>query len=172
MKLLLTRDLFGPDATLGVLRVEYDGELAYGVRGWQADGNRGPLDFGFTCEDPDRGLDAAMPLEDIQQRKVKSETAIPAGTYAVATTWSLRFQRFMPQLLDVPGFVGIRIHPGNNKSDTAGCILPGLTRDPAAWHVGRSAVACEWLHARIRECAQRGERVEVVIDRDPSYVGS
>ena len=67
----------------------------------------------FTLEDPPREV------------KVKGETAIPAGRYEVAVTFSNKFGKFLPLLLSVPGFDGIRIHPGNTPKDTLGCILVG-----------------------------------------------
>lgn len=57
--------------------------------------------------------------------KVYGETAIPKGIYNVIVNMSNRFKRFLPLLLNVPMFEGIRIHAGNTKEDTHGCILLG-----------------------------------------------
>jgi hypothetical protein len=81
--------------------------------------------FCHTLEDKDRDLLKTMPLTDIAQKKIHGKTAIPKGKYEVALTFSNRFQKVMPQLLDVPGFAGIRIHAGNTSADTEGCILVG-----------------------------------------------
>jgi len=51
--------------------------------------------------------------------------AIPLGSYELAITFSERFRRPMPLLLNVPGRNGIRIHAGNTDADTTGCILVG-----------------------------------------------
>ena len=59
-------------------------------------------------------------------RKIPGRTAIPEGRYAVAVSFSPKFKRWLPLLLNVPLFMGIRIHAGNTASDTEGCILPGL----------------------------------------------
>lgn len=66
-------------------------------------------------------------LEDTVRtgEKVYGQTAIPSGRYIVKLTYSNRFKRVMPQLMDVPNFSGIRIHSGNTELDTDGCILVG-----------------------------------------------
>jgi len=66
--------------------------------------------------------------------KIDGETAIPVGRYQVKITPSQRASQralwsphppYLPELLHVPGFTGIRIHAGNRPVDTAGCILVG-----------------------------------------------
>ena len=51
--------------------------------------------------------------------------AIPEGWYKIQVTHSPKFGRLLPLLYYVPGFDGIRIHAGNNRDHTSGCILVG-----------------------------------------------
>lgn len=61
--------------------------------------------------------------------KVYGQTAIPAGTYKLIIDLSTRFKRFMPHILNVPGFSGIRMHKGNTDVDTLGCVLVGVHKE-------------------------------------------
>ena len=81
--------------------------------------------FCESMEDKDRGLTRDMSEKEIKRVKVYGETAIPIGVYTVKMTYSPKYKRNMPEVLDVPGFSGIRIHSGNTAKDSLGCILLG-----------------------------------------------
>ena len=90
----------------------------------------------YTLEDKERDV------------KIKSETAIPKGTYKVIINQSNRFKKLLPLLLKVPNFEGVRIHPGNTNHDTEGCILVGRTRSKD--FIGQSRKAFESLFAKMK----------------------
>ena len=48
---------------------------------------------------------------------------IPCGTYPIAVTWSPKFKRMLPIVLNVPGRSGIRVHRGTKPEHSRGCIL-------------------------------------------------
>lgn len=101
-------------------------------------------------------------LEDVvRQVKIKGETAIPFGTYNVIISHSVRFKRLLPLLCNVPGFDGIRIHPGNTDADTEGCILVGTTlmKD----FVGNSRAAFDRLFTKLYAAYRNGEAISITI---------
>ena len=85
--------------------------------------------FSDTLEDKDRDLNKDGDLNDSGEGKVYGETAIPYGTYQMVITWSPKFQRDLPLLMNVNGFEYIRIHPGNTAEDSHGCILVGINKE-------------------------------------------
>lgn len=117
----------------------------------------------YILEDVDRGLDQHQPLNFIASKKVFGKTAIPTGKYEIEITYSNRFKKPLPQLMNVPGFEGIRIHPGNAAGDTEGCLLPGThyTTDMAQ----NSRVAFLPLASAIEMALDKGEKVFISIER-------
>lgn len=109
------------------------------------------------------GVDFCWTLEDVVRTgpKVYGQTAIPAGTYDVRLTMSNRFKRVLPLLLNVPGFEGVRIHPGNTAADTDGCILVGLGH--ADDRITDSRAAFDALFARLQAADARGESISLEI---------
>ena len=84
--------------------------------------------FSDVLEDPDRGLQDTMSIQEIQQLKVKGNTCIPYGTYDITITYSPKFKKRLPLINNVKGFEGIRIHSGNTSKDTEGCLLLGFNK--------------------------------------------
>lgn len=104
-------------------------------------------------------------LEDVVRPgpKIHGKTAIPAGRYEIVIAWSNRFGKPMPRLLNVPGFEGILIHPGNDAGDTEGCLLVGSawTKD---W-VSSSKAAFGKLLPRLKRWLSTG-KVYITITND------
>lgn len=140
MELLLKREPSGVSSTLGELSVNGSIEC-------------------FSLEDVVRIDDAATQADE--GAKVFGKTAIPAGRYMVTVDFSNRFQELMPRLLNVQGFTGIRIHPGNTDADTDGCILVGQAR--AAGQIRQSRPAYKRLLGRIEAALQADEEVWITI---------
>lgn len=117
--LRLTRKYKGPNYTIGSLYID----------------NKYFCD---TLEDVDRGLDYKMTLSEIKSKKIQDQTAIPTGVFKVSLheislrfknrPWAIKYDGKIPRLIDVPGFDGALIHPGNTSSDTSGCILVGQNK--------------------------------------------
>lgn len=93
----------------------------------------------------------------VSEWKTRGTTAIPVGMYRVALQTSGRFGPNTLTLLDVPGFVGIRIHGGNTDADTEGCLLPGSRNSEDT--VASSQVALRALHNIIDPAIRAGEEV-------------
>lgn len=118
--------------------------------------------FGCNClEDTDRGLTQDMSVKEICSRKQYGQTAIPSGTYTIVTTYSPRFKRNLPLLENVPGFAGIRIHPGNTAKDTEGCLLFGKNDKPG--FVGNSKYWTEKVTEKITAAHKAKEKVTIKI---------
>ncbi len=111
----------------------------------------------YTCEDVVREKEN----EPVETWKIKGETAIPRGTYPVSITYSNRFKRDLPLVGNVPGFEGIRIHPGNTAADTEGCILVGKSHTDKT--VTESKAAFNALFAKIQKALNEWDTVSIEI---------
>ena len=114
----------------------------------------------FILEDKDRGLRKDMPISELIVMKIKTRTAIPTGRYEIVVSFSDKFQKMLPLLLDVPAFAGIRIHPGNTDANSEGCLLPGKTKSPDM--IGSSRVAFTALFDKIKAALQR-EKIFITV---------
>jgi hypothetical protein len=103
--------------------------------------------FANSMEDKDRGLTKDMPLAEIKKRKVYGETAIPAGKYEVRMTYSPKYKRMMPQVMDVPGWTGVRMHSMNEAKDSLGCI--GLGKNDKPGWISNSRATCAEFEKRL-----------------------
>lgn len=154
MKLKLIRKWKKENYTIGQLYV--DGEF-----------------FSNTIEDKDRGMSSDMPLDKILFLKKPGITAIPTGTYEVVlNVQSNKYKKsktmmqfnnaYMPRLLNVPGYDGILIHPGNSAVDTEGCIIPGKN-DKLGW-VSNSTNYFKQLYNKMKIASKsRGEKITIEI---------
>jgi hypothetical protein len=110
------------------------------------------------------GEEFCQTLEDpVRVRKIWGRTAIPAGRYRIRITKSARFKTLLPILVNVPNFIGVRIHAGNWASDTEGCILVGMERDESENMVKMSKAALSKLLIRISKAIDAHQEVWLTI---------
>lgn len=131
----------------------------------------------YTLEDPVRP--DPNPETRVNEGKVWGETAIPAGRYEIRLTKSPRFSRIkfydecdpksarLPEVLNVPGFDGIRIHVGNAAGDTHGCLLVGGSQ-PDPDYILHSKDAYKKLFTKLVAAEASGIWITYV-EPDPGY---
>ncbi len=119
-----------------------------------------------TLEPPCLEMKTAMPMEAVLRSKKKCERlkpfAIPEGRYAVVISYSPKFKQWLPILLGVPMFKGIRIHAGNTVEDTQGCILVGENKEKGK--VINSRLWLNQLKVKIVKAKDKGEAVWITIE--------
>lgn len=126
-----------------------------------------------VIEDTDRGLKQSMTVQEIKQKKVRSKTAIPSGTYLITmNVISPKFKKYkfyynnarmgrVPRILDVPGFEGILIHCGKTQFNSAGCLIVGY--NTIKGKVTNSEECFIKLYSLLDEANKRGEKIEITI---------
>lgn len=96
-----------------------------------------------------------------REPKVQGKTAIPDGKYLVRLTYSNRFKKVLPLLVDVPYFEGVRIHSGNDEDDTEGCILVGKNKEKGK--VLESRVTMTSLMYDLQQAHNRNEKITIEV---------
>ena len=158
MELILTRIAKRKNYTIGRLAIveRVDDEYLAGEK---------EVYFCDTLEPPALEMKTDLPKATVLRSPAKTQSlkpfAIPEGRYAVVITWSPKMKKFLPLLLGVPMFSGIRIHPGNTADDTKGCILLG--RNQIVGHVLESRKWVYELKQKIVEAKNKDEPVWLTI---------
>lgn len=114
----------------------------------------------YTLEDYDRDSNKDGDLDDAGEAKVYGLTAIPRGIYKLVLSFSNRFQKYLPEIQNVKGFEGIRIHAGNKAADSHGCILLGTTKGTN--FVGASVAAMTKFMAELKR-VEKTEKITIEI---------
>lgn len=135
MKLTLKRIALRPTYTIGKLYIDD----AY---------------FCDTLEDTVRDTNKSGKFDNGEQ-KIKGKTAIPYGTYEIKWTYSPRFKKYTPQLMNVPSFEGIRVHAGNTSADTEGCLILGENKQVGK--VFNSRATINKFYPIIKEACSNGK---------------
>lgn len=141
MNLTLKRIYLGDEYTIGHLYI--DGKY-----------------FCDTLEDKNRDINKNGKFDN-GEIKIYGETCIPFGIYEVKITWSERFKKYMPQVMNVPEFTGIRIHSGNTKEDSLGCILLGYNKIKGK--VINSRETCNLFYNIVQIAVNKGEKIILTI---------
>jgi len=150
--LVLNRLFSGDDWTIGVLELDLQPEC-------------------FVLEDGHRTV------------KIAGSTRIPAGQYELKLRKRGESPKYdeafksnklfngMFEIIGVPGFSAILIHPGNTVIDTRGCLLVGriANMDAAPAIVGASRTAFWLLYAKLLNWFTTNPKEKVtitIVDRD------
>lgn len=124
-----------------------------------------------TMEDRDRDLHCGMTEAQVKARKIYGITAIPRGQYTIEMTyspkfasraWGRKYNGLVPEIKNVKGFSGVRIHPLNTAEDSLGCI--GLGENKVKGRIDNST---KWYYKLMDEVLmpayRRGETVTLDI---------
>ena len=106
--------------------------------------------------------DKVREFGDNGEGKVYGQTAIPYGKYRIVLTYSPKFKRELPLLLNVPFFEWIRIHRGNTEHDSSGCLLLGENK--VKGKVINSTQYEVELVKRIREAISHNEEIWIIVE--------
>ena len=96
--------------------------------------------------------------------KVYGKTAIPEGAYEMVLSYSPRFKKILPEILNVPNFTGIRMHCGNSSADSSGCVLIGTWDGEKEDWISDSRIAFEKLMSLLQKAEDKKESITITIN--------
>lgn len=96
--------------------------------------------------------------------KVYGKTAIPEGTYEMVLSYSPRFKKILPEILNVPNFTGIRIHSLNKAEESEGCIGVGEWNGKDTNWISNSRKTFNKLFALLEEANNNKEQITITIN--------
>ena len=123
--------------------------------------------FCDCCEDRVRDLS--------KEAKVPNKTAIPYGTYEITLDvkspkysdfnkypWAKEYDGYIPRLTNVPLFLGVLIHPGDDEQDTAGCLLCGENK-VVGKVINSTKTFQRLMNEHLIPAKNRGEKIYITI---------
>jgi hypothetical protein len=108
-------------------------------------------------------LEDKVRLLNSYEDKIYGETAIPIGRYKIILSYSNHFKMILPELLNVDFFKYIRMHTGNDKSHTAGCILVGECKDINEGKIYNSKKTLKKLMDILKPANDKNEEIHISI---------
>lgn len=131
--------------------------------------------FSDTLEDMDRGLDDSMSVQEIKDKKIYGNTAIPSGTYDISLDIiSPKFSSYpfymevcngkLPRVMNVKGFEGILIHVADGKKGAdliQGCIGVGKNTISNGLTEGKNTF--RKLYEKLYEAYKENEPIKLTI---------
>ncbi len=96
--------------------------------------------------------------------KVYGKTAIPEGAYEMVLSYSPRFKKILPEILNVPNFTGIRIHSLNKAEESEGCIGVGEWNGKDTNWISNSRIAFNELMSLLQKAANNKEKITITIN--------
>lgn len=107
--------------------------------------------FGFTLEPQRKGSNEVSNLN----------RCINTGKYVAVYEYSAKFRKHLIELKNVHNRTEIKIHSGNFRRDTRGCILVGLRSDVGC--VLNSRIAIDMLNNMAKHAKNSNVKIEVEV---------
>lgn len=121
----------------------------------------------YVLEDVVRETDAPVASWKIRGHTAIASTSHPSMAdllgYRITLENSPRFGADTLTVNAVPGFLGVRMHAGNDHDDTEGCPLLGMQINATGIVGGTSRPAVQLVKDKVREAIRAGQQVWLTI---------